>query len=133
VDPARTTARRGARDGGDAVVRDETGGQSDQESRRTGHRAATGPTAKEITSPASVLPQNDPDVSLTCCRDTSAFCRRTRGVGVRHDVGHTGMHWITLGPADQPGTSIVLEPSAPDPVGCRLVVPTVGFAPRRSS
>jgi hypothetical protein len=25
------------------------------------------------------------------------------------------MHWITVGPADQPGTSIVLEPPAADP------------------
>ena len=25
------------------------------------------------------------------------------------------MHWITVGPADQPGTSIVLEPPALDP------------------
>jgi hypothetical protein len=43
------------------------------------------------------------------------------------------IRWITVGPADQPGTSIVLEPPAADPVGCGLVVPTVGFAPRRSS
>jgi hypothetical protein len=33
---------------------------------------------------------------------------------------------------DQPGTSIVLEPPAAGPVRCRLVVPTVDFAPRRS-
>jgi len=26
-----------------------------------------------------------------------------------------GMRWITVGPADQPGTSIVLEPPAADP------------------
>ena len=25
------------------------------------------------------------------------------------------MHWITVGPADQPGTSIVLHPPAADP------------------
>jgi hypothetical protein len=50
-----------------------------------------------------------------------------------HDVGYGGMRWITVGPADQPGTSIVLEPPAADPVGCRLGVATVDFAPRRSS
>jgi hypothetical protein len=37
------------------------------------------------------------------------------------------------GLADQPGTSIVPEPPAGDPVGCKLVVPAVDFAPRRSS
>jgi len=43
------------------------------------------------------------------------------------------MGWITIGPADQPGTSTVLEPLATDPVGCRLVAPIVNFVPRRSS
>jgi len=59
--------------------------------------------------------------------------RDTLGFEVRNDVGYGGMRWITVGPADQPGTSIVLEPPAADPVGCRLVVPPVDFAPRRSS
>jgi len=31
------------------------------------------------------------------------------------------MRWITVGLADQPGTSIVLEPLAADRVGCGLV------------
>ena len=31
------------------------------------------------------------------------------------DVGYDGMRWITVGPADQPGTSIVLHPAAVDP------------------
>ncbi len=34
----------------------------------------------------------------------------TLGFEVRNDVGYDGMRWITFGPADQPGTSIVLEP-----------------------
>jgi predicted enzyme related to lactoylglutathione lyase len=34
---------------------------------------------------------------------------------VRNDVGYGGMHWITVGPADHPDTSIVLEPPAADP------------------
>ena len=30
-------------------------------------------------------------------------------------VGYNGLHWITVGPADQPGTSIVLYPPAATP------------------
>ena len=32
-----------------------------------------------------------------------------------NDVGYDGMRWITVGPADQPSTSIVLHPPAADP------------------
>src|SRR5262249_14405518 len=53
----------------------------------------------------SFLPHSDPDASL-------AFYRDTLGFEVRSDVGYGGMRWITVGPADQPGTSIVLQPSA---------------------
>ena len=39
-------------------------------------------------------------------RDASlAFYRDTLGFEVRTDVGCGGMRWITVGPADQPGTS----------------------------
>ena len=41
--------------------------------------------------------------------------RDTLGFEVRNDVGHGGMRWITVGPADQPGTSILLGPPAADP------------------
>ncbi|HEX9315235.1 MAG TPA: hypothetical protein VGA71_07505, partial [Actinomycetota bacterium] len=37
------------------------------------------------------------------------------GFEVRNDVGYGGMRWITVGPTDQPGTSIVLHPPAVDP------------------
>ena len=37
------------------------------------------------------------------------------GFEVRNDVGYDGLRWITVGPADQPGTSIVLHPPAVDP------------------
>jgi catechol 2,3-dioxygenase-like lactoylglutathione lyase family enzyme len=83
-------------------------------------------TVMDITIHQSFLPYDDPDASL-------AFYRDTLGFAVRNDVGYSGMRWITVGPVDQPGTSIVLEPPAAGPVGCRLVVPTVDFAPRRSS
>ena len=65
----------------------------------------------EITIHASFLPHDDPDASL-------AFYRDTLGFEVRTDVGYGGMRWITVGPADQPGTSIVLQPPAAD--GCGI-------------
>jgi catechol 2,3-dioxygenase-like lactoylglutathione lyase family enzyme len=65
-------------------------------------------TAMDITIHASFLPHNDPDASL-------AFYRDTLGFEVRNDVGYGGMRWITVGPAGQPGTSIVLYPPGADP------------------
>jgi len=62
----------------------------------------------DITIHASYLPQNDPDAAL-------AFYRDVLGFEVRGDVGYNGLRWITVGPADQPGTSIVLHPPAVDP------------------
>jgi len=65
-------------------------------------------TAMDITIHASFLPHDDPDAAL-------AFYRDTLGFEVRNDVGYGGKRWITVGPADQPGTSIVLHPPAADP------------------
>jgi len=62
----------------------------------------------DITIHSSFLPQSDPDASL-------AFYRDTLGFEVRNDVGYAGMRWITVGPPDQPGTSIVLYPPAATP------------------
>ena len=62
----------------------------------------------DITIHSSFLPHNDPDASL-------AFFRDTLGFEVRNDVGYSGMRWITVGPADQPDTSIVLYPPAATP------------------
>ena len=62
----------------------------------------------DITIHAAFLPQDDPDAAI-------AFYRDTLGFEVRNDVGYEGMRWITVGPADQPGTSIVLHPPAADP------------------
>jgi catechol 2,3-dioxygenase-like lactoylglutathione lyase family enzyme len=59
----------------------------------------------DITIHASFLPHTDPDASL-------AFYRDTLGFDVRNNVGYQGMRWITVGPADQPDTSIVLHPPA---------------------
>ena len=62
----------------------------------------------DITIHASFLPHDDPDASL-------AFYRDILGFEVRNDVGYAGMRWITVGPADQPDTSIVLHPPAATP------------------
>ena len=61
-----------------------------------------------ITIHSSFLPHTDPEASL-------AFYRDTLGFEVRNDVGYKGMRWITVGPAGQPGTSIVLQPPIVDP------------------
>ncbi|WP_277954636.1 VOC family protein [Saccharopolyspora soli] len=62
----------------------------------------------DITISETFLPHDDPDASL-------AFYRDLLGFEVRNDVEYRGMHWITVGPADQPGTSIVLYPPAASP------------------
>jgi uncharacterized glyoxalase superfamily protein PhnB len=62
----------------------------------------------DIKIHASFLPHDDPEASL-------AFYRDTLGFEVRMDVGQGVMRWITVGPAEQPDTSIVLHPPAADP------------------
>ena len=57
----------------------------------------------DITIHSSMLPQDDPDAAL-------AFYRDTLGFEVRNDVAYGALRWITVGPPDQPGTSIVLYP-----------------------
>jgi catechol 2,3-dioxygenase-like lactoylglutathione lyase family enzyme len=62
----------------------------------------------DITIYSAFLPQDDPDAAL-------AFYRDTLGFDLRNDVGYEGMRWLTVGPPDQPGTSIVLYPPGADP------------------
>ncbi|MDT0203530.1 VOC family protein [Nocardioides sp. AE5] len=57
---------------------------------------------------ASFLPHTDPDASL-------AFYRDILGFEIRNDVGYEGMRWITVGPADQPDTNILLHPPTATP------------------
>ena len=61
-----------------------------------------------ISIHSSMLPHEDPEASL-------AFYRDTLGFEVRNDVEYAGMHWITVGPASQPDTSIVLYPPGAAP------------------
>jgi catechol 2,3-dioxygenase-like lactoylglutathione lyase family enzyme len=56
----------------------------------------------------TMLPHDDAEAS-------TAFYRDTLGFEVRADVEYGGMHWITVGPPGQPGTSIVLYPPQATP------------------
>jgi uncharacterized glyoxalase superfamily protein PhnB len=62
----------------------------------------------DISIHSTFLPHDDAEVSL-------AFYRDTLGFEVRKDVAFGGNRWITVGPAGQPGTSIVLYPPATTP------------------
>jgi catechol 2,3-dioxygenase-like lactoylglutathione lyase family enzyme len=57
----------------------------------------------DIKINSAYLPQTDPDAAI-------AFYRDKLGFELRGDVGYNGMRWLTVGPADQPDTSIVLYP-----------------------
>lgn len=62
----------------------------------------------DITIYQTFLPQDDPDKAV-------AFYRDVVGFEVLNDVEYGGMHWITVGNPDQPGTSLVLFPPAATP------------------
>ena len=62
----------------------------------------------DLTIHSTFLPHTDPQASL-------AFYRDTLGLEVRNDVEYNGLHWITVGPKGQPGTSIVLHPPGATP------------------
>lgn len=62
----------------------------------------------DITVHSTFLPHDDPEASL-------AFYRDAIGFEVRLDVGAGKMRWITVGPADDAATAIVLAPPAVDP------------------
>jgi uncharacterized glyoxalase superfamily protein PhnB len=62
----------------------------------------------DITIYQTYLPHTDHEASL-------AFYRDTLGFEVRNDVEWNGLHWLTVGPAGQPGTSIVLYPPTATP------------------
>ncbi|MFD8910903.1 VOC family protein [Streptomyces sp. NPDC059575] len=62
----------------------------------------------DLSIHASFLPQDDPEAAL-------AFYRDLLGFELRQDVGYNGLRWLTVGPAGQPETSVVLTPPAVDP------------------
>ncbi|MDX1891133.1 VOC family protein [Mycolicibacterium sp. 050158] len=65
-------------------------------------------THPRVTVHATFLPHEDPEQSLKFYRDLLGF-------HVRLDVGAGTMRWITLGPAEEDTTAIVLTPPAVDP------------------
>jgi catechol 2,3-dioxygenase-like lactoylglutathione lyase family enzyme len=62
----------------------------------------------DITIHSAFLPHTDAEAAL-------AFYRDILGFELRNDVGYNGLRWLTVGPPDQPGTSLVLHPPAADP------------------
>ena len=62
----------------------------------------------DITIHYAFLPHTDADAAL-------AFWCDTLGFELRNDVGYEGLRWLTVGPPNQPETSIVLHPPAADP------------------
>ena len=62
----------------------------------------------DLTIHSAFLPHDDRDAAV-------AFWCDTLGFELRNDVGYNGLHWLTVGPPDQPGTSIVLFPPGADP------------------
>jgi predicted enzyme related to lactoylglutathione lyase len=61
-----------------------------------------------VTIHATFLPADDAEKSLAFYRDALEF-------EVRNDVAYGKLRWVTIGPAGQPETSIVLHPPAVDP------------------
>jgi uncharacterized glyoxalase superfamily protein PhnB len=62
----------------------------------------------DISIHASFLPHDDADASLS-------FYGETLGFEIRNDVEYNGLHWITVGPPNQPDTAIVLYPPSASP------------------
>ncbi|MBL3688821.1 VOC family protein [Leucobacter chromiireducens] len=62
----------------------------------------------KINIHVTFLPHTDAESSLTFYRDVLGF-------ELRNDVGYGDMRWLTVGPENQPETSIVLGPPAVDP------------------
>ena len=62
----------------------------------------------DISIYSAFLPHTDRDAAV------EFYCDKL-GMDLRNDVGYNGMHWLTVGPAGQPGTCLVLTPPAADP------------------
>jgi uncharacterized glyoxalase superfamily protein PhnB len=57
---------------------------------------------------SAFLPHDDRDAAV-------AFYCDALGFELRGDVGYNGMHWLTVGPPNQPDVNIVLFPPGADP------------------
>ena len=95
------------------VVRGQAGHQTgqggiDQESRSAVGRAPPSVLGMDIKIHNAFLPHDDRDAAV-------AFYCDTLGFELRNDVGYNGMHWLTVGPPDQPDVNLVLFPPGADP------------------
>ncbi|WP_156250554.1 VOC family protein [Pseudactinotalea terrae] len=61
-----------------------------------------------ITLHTTFLPHDDADAA-------KAFYRDLLGFEIRQEVGYNDMHWITVGPPEQPDVNLVLHPPGADP------------------
>lgn len=61
-----------------------------------------------ITLHTTFLPHDDAEAA-------KAFYRDLLGFEIRQEVGYNDMHWITVGPPDQPDVNLVLHPPGADP------------------
>ena len=98
---------------GDAVLRGQAGHQTgqggiDQESRSTARPTAPSVLGMDIKIYNAFLPHDDRDAAV-------AFYCDMLGFELRNDVGYNGMHWLTVGPPDQPDVNLVLFPPGADP------------------
>ena len=62
----------------------------------------------DISIHTTFLPHADKDQAI-------AFYCDALGFELRNDVGFNGMHWLTVGPPNQPEVNVVLHPPAADP------------------
>jgi catechol 2,3-dioxygenase-like lactoylglutathione lyase family enzyme len=62
----------------------------------------------DVSIHLTTLPHDDPDAAV-------AFYRDVLGFKVHSDVGQGTMRWITVGPDDDTGPSILLSPPGADP------------------
>jgi uncharacterized glyoxalase superfamily protein PhnB len=62
----------------------------------------------DINIHSCYLPHDDPEAA-------AAFYRDVLGWEIRNDVGYNGMHWLTVGPPNQPELNVVLYPPAATP------------------
>ena len=62
----------------------------------------------DINIHSGFLPHTDRDASV-------AFYCDMLGFELRNEVGYNGLHWLTVGPTDQPDVNIVLYPPGADP------------------
>lgn len=61
-----------------------------------------------ITLHTTFLPHDDAEAA-------KAFYRDLLGFEIRQEVGYNDMHWITVGPPEQPDVNLVLHPPGADP------------------